>query len=53
MKEEIKNASKKGIRNPLLEASHRHLLETPLHTAPKKVKGQVVWLIGDRWKPMT
>jgi hypothetical protein len=35
----------KGYRNPL-EASYRHFLETPFHTALQKVRAWVVRLIG-------
>jgi hypothetical protein len=48
----IKQKASEGTKNPL-EASRWHLLETPLHTAPKKVRGQVVKLIGDKWESVT
>jgi len=41
----------KGRKTLLLEASRWHLLEISLHKAPKKVRGHVVRLIGDRRKP--
>jgi hypothetical protein len=39
MKEEIKNASRKMIGNPLLEASYGHLFETPFHGFLLEVRG--------------
>jgi hypothetical protein len=40
----------KGILNPL-RPSHWILLESLLHRAPKKVRGQVLKLIEGKWEP--